>query len=182
MRILAVATVLAPVLLSAAVFAGEVSVQRGLYVSVIGGCHDCHTEGYAQSQGVIDPEKALKGSTLGWQGPWGTSYATNLRLTASDLPEDGYVRHILTLQPLPPMPGYNVRQMAPDDVRSLYLYIRSLGEPGERAPMFVSPGERVKTNYVVLDPPQPPPPCTRDLDCGVGEVCGSEEPRQCVKR
>ncbi|MBM2715326.1 hypothetical protein JQK88_29790 [Mesorhizobium caraganae] len=44
---------------------GEVSVERGLQVSIMGGCHDCHTEGYSESEGKIDPEKALMGQ-LGW--------------------------------------------------------------------------------------------------------------------
>ena len=52
--------------------ADEVSVERGLYVSIIGGCHDCHTEFYVQSEGKIDPSKAMKGSSIGLRGPWGT--------------------------------------------------------------------------------------------------------------
>ena len=55
--------------------ADEVSVERGLYISIIGGCHFCHTEGYREAEGKIDPEKALKGSSVGWRGPWGTTYA-----------------------------------------------------------------------------------------------------------
>lgn len=45
----------------------EVSVERGQYISIIGGCHDCHTEGYNQSGGKIDPAKAMKGNaSVGW--------------------------------------------------------------------------------------------------------------------
>ena len=54
----------------AAPAAGEPSVERGLYISIIGGCHDCHTEGYKESGGRIDPAKALKGNAIGFQGPW----------------------------------------------------------------------------------------------------------------
>ena len=54
---------------------GEASIERGLQVSIVGGCHDCHTEGYSESEGKIDPEKALRGHSVGWRGPWGTSYA-----------------------------------------------------------------------------------------------------------
>ena len=46
--------------------ADEVSVERGLYVSIIGGCHFCHTEGYREAEGKIDPEKALR--ALPWGG------------------------------------------------------------------------------------------------------------------
>ena len=144
----------------------EISVERGLQVSIIGGCHDCHTEGYFESEGKIDPQRALKGSSVGWQGPWGTSYPGNLRLDAADLSEDGFVRLLASLRTLPPMPWYNVRAMDESDLRSLYQYIRSLGEPGNRAPAFVPPGEPVKTRYIG-GAPHDPPACTRDLDCGV---------------
>ena len=29
---------------------GEVSVERGLQVSIMGGCHDCHTQGYSEQK------------------------------------------------------------------------------------------------------------------------------------
>ena len=69
---------------SASAFAqGNVSVERGLYVSITGGCHDCHTEGYRDSGGKIDPDKAMKGdATFGWRSPLGVGYAVNLRLYA----------------------------------------------------------------------------------------------------
>ena len=162
--------------------AGEISVERGRYLAVIGGCHDCHTEGYSEGDGKIDPQKALRGNHLGWQGPWGTTFPPNLLLTAKNLDQDGFANYLANLRSLPPMPSANVRQMSPDDLRSLYLYIRSLGEPGRQAPAFVPPGARVTFPYVVLDPPQMPPPCTRDLDCGVGDVCGKSEPRMCIPR
>jgi hypothetical protein len=37
-----------------------ISVERGEYISIIGGCHDCHTEGYSEARGKIDPSKAMK--------------------------------------------------------------------------------------------------------------------------
>lgn len=161
---------------------GEPSVERGLYLSIIGGCHDCHTEGYSESGGKIDPTKALKGNAVGFQGPWGTSYAANLRLTASDLTADGFVSYMRGLESYPPMPWYNVRAMSDEDKKSLYLYIRSLGDAGERAPAFVPPGWRVHTPYIVFAPPLSPPACSRDLDCGVGEVCDPGGSGQCKKR
>ena len=83
---------------------GEVSVERGLYVSIIRGCHDCHTEGYNEAEGKIDPEKALKGSSVGWRGPWGTTYVVNLRLVASLSDEDLFVERMRTMKTSPPMP------------------------------------------------------------------------------
>ncbi len=161
--------------------AGEVSVERGLYVSIIGSCHDCHTQGYRESEGNIDPEKAMLGIDIGWQGPWGTSYSANLRLIASGLTEQGFLRLLTSYKARTPMPWYNLRTMEEDDLKSLYLYLQSLGEPGKIEPPFVPPGGRVNTPFIVLAPPQMPPACTRDLDCGVGEICNTENPRRCVK-
>jgi hypothetical protein len=165
--------------------AGEISIERGLQVSILAGCQDCHTEGFRESLGKIDPAKAMKGSSIGWQGPWGTSYPPNLRLTAASLGEDGFWGFYGAKPPpkiYSAMPWYRLAVIGEDDFRSLYRYIASLGEPGKQAPEFVPPGERIKARYVVLDPPQDPPPCTRDLDCGTGEICGKAEPRQCVSR
>jgi hypothetical protein len=118
----------------------------------------------------------------GWQGPWGTSYPANLRRVVATLSEDGFVGYMKVIRTNPPMAWYNVRQMDQDDLRSLYRYLVSLGDEGEQAPSLVPVGERAKTPFVVLDPPQMPPACTRDLDCGIGEVCSKDEPRKCVKK
>jgi len=160
--------------------AEEISIERGKLVSIMGGCHDCHTAGYNAAEGNIDPAVALKGSQIGWQGPWGTTYAMNLRLTAAPLTEDGFVSYLKVIRSLPPMPWYNVRVIPESDIRSLYRYIKSLGEPGEQAPTALPAGAAPRTPFIVLAPPQMPAPCSRDLDCGVGEVCSSGEARQCV--
>ena len=135
---------------------GEISVERGLYVSTIGGCHDCHTEGYAESGGKIDPSKAMKGNpSVGWRGPWGVIYATNLRLTAYLRDEDSFVEYLKTMNnALPPMPWYNVNAMHESDLRSLYRYIMSLGEPGKPVPL--PSAEEPKTPYIVIAPPTMP--------------------------
>ena len=134
----------------------DISVERGLYVSIIGGCHDCHTEGYSESGGKIDPAKAMKGnSSIGWRGPWGVAYATNLRLKAYLRDEDGFVEDLREMDnSLPPMPWYNVRAMQESDLRSLYRYLMSLGEPGKPVPL-PSAGEP-KTPYITIAPPTTP--------------------------
>ncbi|QPZ91968.1 hypothetical protein [Thioclava electrotropha] len=141
---------------SSAVVAQEVSVERGKLVSIISGCHDCHTAGYNESGGKIDPEAALKGVPLGWQGPWGTTYAVNLRLEIKDMDEDGFVEYAKTFDAKPPMPFYNVHAMPESDLRSLYQYIKSLGEPGEPMPEALPPGEAPTTPYIVMAPPMMP--------------------------
>lgn len=134
----------------------EVSVERGAHVAVIGGCHDCHTAGYAASNGELDPALSLKGDTIGFQGPWGTTYPTNLRILAGSKSEDEWVAYLGTLETRPPMPWFNVRQFAEADMRALHQYILSLGEAGEPAPEFVPPGEQPTHPYIVFAPPQMP--------------------------
>jgi mono/diheme cytochrome c family protein len=163
--------------------AEEISVERGLQVSIIGGCHDCHTAGYVEAEGKIDPAKAFKGSAVGWRGPWGTTYALNLRLTANTLSESGFVLNMKSLKTLPPMPWFNVRAMSESDLASLYRYIKSLGDPGVQPAQFARPDEEPTTPFVVLVPPQMPKACRRDLDCGIGQICKiSEAGAQCVAR
>ncbi|OWX99331.1 MULTISPECIES: cytochrome C [Thioclava] len=141
---------------SSAGLAQEVSVERGRLVSITSGCHDCHTAGYNESGGKIDPEAALKGVPLGWQGPWGTTYAVNLRDEIKDMDEDGFVEFAKTFDAKPPMPFYNVHAMPESDLRSLYQYIKSLGEPGDPMPEALPPGEAPKTPYIVMAPPMMP--------------------------
>lgn len=142
---------------SSRLMAGKVSVERGLYISIIGGCHDCHTEGYSEREGLINPSKALKGSSIGWRGPWGTTYPANLRLTTSTKDETQFVAYMKGLLAMPPMPWYNVNQMEESDLRSLYQYIKSLGEPGLPAPSNVSQGEP-STPFITIEPLTQPKP------------------------
>ena len=132
----------------------EVSVERGAQVAITAGCHDCHTAGYLESGGKVDPAASMMGTTLGWQGPWGTTYAANLRLTAKDKgSEEGFVQFLKNFQARPPMPYFNVHAMDESDLRSLYQYITSLGETGVPVPEYLPPGQEPKTPYIVIAPP-----------------------------
>ncbi|MFN4142157.1 c-type cytochrome [Aestuariivirga sp.] len=137
--------------------AAEVSAERGAQVAITGGCHDCHTAGYLETGGKLDPAAALKGTSLGWQGPWGTTYPANLRLMAKERgSEDAFVQYAKTFKARPPMPYFNVHAMDEGDLRSLYQYLVSLGEPGDAPPEFVPPGQEPKTPYIVVAPPVMP--------------------------
>src|SRR3979409_2186153 len=61
--------------------------NRGRYPASTAGCNDCHTPGYPQANGKVDEKLWLTGDKLGWRGPWGTTYAANLRLLASKMSE-----------------------------------------------------------------------------------------------
>ena len=142
--------------LAAQAGAGDVSVERGRQVSIVGGCHDCHTAGYNESAGQIDPAKALKGTAIGWMGPWGTTYPVNILLKVKDMSEDEFVKYAKTFEARPPMPFYNVHDMDESDLRSFYLYVKSLGDPGDPMPEYVPPGQEPKTPYYVAAPPNMP--------------------------
>lgn len=118
-----------------------VSIERGRYIAKIGGCNDCHTAGYAPSGGKVPEAEWLKGDALGWNGPWGTTYPANLRITLSKLTEDGWVKLAKTAEFRPPMPWFGLHDMTEADLRSFYRFVRSLGAPGEPAPAFLPPGE-----------------------------------------
>ena len=141
---------------STAMAAGDVSVEEGLRIATIGGCHDCHTDGFAVSGGQVDPEKALKGSSVGFQGPWGTTYPANLLLVLSKMSEGEFVSYSRALKTRPPMPWFGLHAMTDNELRSIYQYVKSLGEPGEPAPDYVKPGEAPKTPFIVFAPPQMP--------------------------
>jgi mono/diheme cytochrome c family protein len=120
--------------------AQEISVDYGAHIAVIGGCHDCHTVGYNESAGQVDPNVALKGSPQGFAGPWGTTFAKNLRLTIKDMSEDDWLIFSDTFETMPPMPWYNVHAFTEVEARSLYQYIKSLpGDLGEPAPEALPP-------------------------------------------
>ena len=129
-----------------------VSIAEGERISRIGGCHDCHSAGFGEAGGTIDPATALKGSPVGYQGPWGTTYAANLRLTAAAYSEDEWVDYLKTLQTKPPMPWFNLQYFSEAEMRSLHQYIVSLGDPGEPVPSYVPPGEAATTPFLVFVP------------------------------
>jgi mono/diheme cytochrome c family protein len=114
-------------------------VKRGRYLVQIGGCNDCHTAGYAPTGGKVPEAQWLTGDGLGWHGPWGTTYPTNLRLYMQSLTEDQWVKKAKTLSARPPMPWFNVRDMSTSDLRALYRYVRHLGPAGKPAPAYLPP-------------------------------------------
>lgn len=132
--------------------AGENPVEAGRYLAIVSGCNDCHTDGYLMSEGNVAEEDWLAGSPVGWQGPWGTTYPSNLRLRVQEWTEDQWVETLKTRKGLPPMPWMNVNQMNENDMRAIYAYIKSLGPIGEHMPLAVGPGGIPKTPYLSLFP------------------------------
>ncbi len=133
-------------------------IERGKYLSIIGGCNDCHTPGTLF--GAPDFERQLSGSELGWKGPWGVSYARNLtpdketglgswsdadivKAMRSGVRPDGRML-------LPPMPWENYAALTDADAAAIVAYLRSL-KPVHHA----MPGTEAAGSMLVF--PAPPP-------------------------
>ena len=134
----------------------ETQVTRGKYLVTISGCNDCHTPGYMQQGPKVPEREWLTGVPVGYQGPWGTTYAANLRLVINGMSEAQWLVHARK-EFKPPMPWFNLREMKDQDLKAIYAYVRSLGVAGEQAPAYVAPGGRVTTPYFVFVPQVDPP-------------------------
>lgn len=129
-------------------------IARGRYLVEIGGCNDCHTAGYGMSGGKVPEKQWLLGDQLGWQGPWGTTYASNLRLSLSKMTEEQWVQFAKRQELKPPMPFWALRAMSTSDLRSIYRYVRTLQPLGEAAPAALPPGQEARGPVVKF--PAPP--------------------------
>jgi mono/diheme cytochrome c family protein len=125
---------------------GRDVIDRGRYLLIVGNCNDCHTANFPERSGNVPESEWLLGNTLGLRGPWGTTYASNLRLTASRMSEGEWVKTLKTLKTRPPMPWFNLNQWKEADSKALYHYIKQLGPVGAAAKAPLPPGQ------------EPPPP------------------------
>jgi len=133
----------------------KAAAERGKYLVMIAGCNDCHTPGYLLSGGKTPEDQWLTGDSFGWRGPWGTTYAVNLRLRMKDLTEAQWMALARNLKTRPPMPSYVLQQMHEDDVRAIYHYVRSLPVAGKPAPAYLPPDKEPPQPYALF--PSPPP-------------------------
>lgn len=125
-------------------------LARGEYLVRVAGCNDCHTPGYGAQQGNVDKALWLVGSPEGFVGPWGTTFAANLRLRLAEMDEAQWMDFSANLRTRPLMPDFNVRDMSEDDRRAIYRFVRSLGPAGEPAPAYLPPGRKPAPPYFEL--------------------------------
>jgi len=130
-------------------------VQRGRYVAMIGGCNDCHTPGFTQNAGNVPESQWLTGDRLGWTGPWGTTYAPNLRLRIAAMDLASFKAYAHALRARPPMPYWAVNAMSDADLEALHAFVQSLGPAGQHAPTALPPGVEAQ-GPVVRFPSEPP--------------------------
>jgi mono/diheme cytochrome c family protein len=131
--------------------ADDPSLARGRYIARTSGCNDCHTPGYAETAGAVPESQWLVGAPVGFKGPWGVSYPSNLRLIVQTMTEDAWLPYARSPR-RPPMPWFNLRDMSDADLRDMYRYIRSLGPAGTPAPAFAPPGTDVRTPWILFVP------------------------------
>jgi len=154
-RTIALLGLLGMTLASSSALAGTTAarqeIARGRYLVVTGSCNDCHTPNYAEQGGRIPEAEWLTGDTIGWQGPWGTTYPANLRLLFQQMSEQDWLAR--AHQPMrPPMPSPALLGMTPSDLLAIYRYVRHLGSKGKPVPAFVPPGAAVTTPYYDFTP------------------------------
>jgi len=136
-------------------------IAHGKYLVTVLGCHDCHTPGYFY--GAPDSTRALSGSELGWQGPWGVSYPRNLtpdpQTGIGAWTEADIVKAIRTgMRPdgrmlLPPMPWPDLATLTDQDAAAVAKYLKTLPPVMHKVPELVPPGTKATGSILVL--PQP---------------------------
>jgi hypothetical protein len=130
-------------------------VDAGRYLVKITGCNDCHTPGWEESGGNIPEAVWLTGVPVGFRGPWGTTYPTNLRRYVQTFTADTWVAVMRARSTRPPMPWAGLHAMSDADLRAVFEYIKSLGPAGFEMPAFVPPSEEPKTPFIVFVPQLP---------------------------
>jgi len=129
-------------------------VERGRYLVKIAGCNDCHTPDYMALVGNVPEHQWLTGEALGWRGPWGTTYGSNLRLFFQQIDEEQWLTLARTVEYRPPMPWFALRAMTEEDLRAIYRYIDQAGPAGDPAPAYLPPGVEPEGPYAQF--PSPP--------------------------
>jgi mono/diheme cytochrome c family protein len=136
--------------------AAKSQIDAGRYLVKIGGCNDCHTPGYVQTNGASPAEPEwLTGDAMGYSGPWGVSYPANLRLSFQNMTEKEFIDMARAGQGRPPMPWPSLMSMSDQDLGAIYVYIRSMGPKGEPAPAPLSPGVEPDRPHIPFIPQMP---------------------------
>jgi mono/diheme cytochrome c family protein len=106
--------------------------------------------------GAVPESEWLLGDPIGWRGPWGTTYASNLRLYAQAFTPETWVRVLRTRKDrLPPMPWPSIDAMSDQDLKAVLAYLQSAGPKGDKMPARVAPGEEPKSPYIDMAPKLP---------------------------
>ena len=144
---------------SAQAAAAMTPVQRGQYLVAVIGCGDCHTPGTLY--GAPDMSRQLSGSELGWQGPWGVSYARNLTPDSTGLASWTDEEIIRAIQNgvkkdgspiMPPMPWPDFAHLTNSDVHAIVAYLRTIPPVHHVVPDRLPMGAKPKTPVLTFPP------------------------------
>ncbi|MGZ3496306.1 MAG: cytochrome C [Vulcanimicrobiaceae bacterium] len=130
-------------------------VERGRYLVAYGSCNDCHTPGWRNADGKIPVSEWMTGSKIGYRGPWGTSYAANVRLEFQTISEGQWLFMVRTRGGHWPMVWHDLRELTTDDQRAIYRFVKSLGPRGTPVPSALPPSKEPTTPYMWVMPQEP---------------------------
>jgi mono/diheme cytochrome c family protein len=126
--------------------------EAGRYLIRASGCNDCHTPGFMQHGETVPEALWLTGVPVGWRGPWGTTYASNLRRFVQPFTAEQFVYLVRNRNSRPPMVWPSLHAMSDPDLKAIYAYIKSLPVTGAVMPDVVPPDREPKTPYIMLVP------------------------------
>ncbi|MEJ0054179.1 MAG: diheme cytochrome c-553 [Bacteroidota bacterium] len=148
-------------------------IKRGLYLTTIGACNDCHSPKKMTPRGPEpDPSRLLSGHPQGeklpaiknnqdwilfsqgltaFVGPWGVSYAANLTPDDSGIGSWSFEQFKTAVTKgkykgmegsrdlLPPMPWALYKNFTEDDLKAVFVYLKSLPPVNNVVPSPVAP-------------------------------------------
>lgn len=133
-------------------------LQLGRTLVAYGACNDCHSPGWRESDGKLPTAAWMTGSTIGFRGPWGTVYPTNVRLEFQRIDESQWLDMVRLRGGHPPMLWHDLRVLNQSQLRAIYRFVRGLGPAGVPAPISVPPDLDPKTPYYDVAPQRPKAP------------------------
>jgi hypothetical protein len=128
-------------------------IERGRQMVLTMGCNYCHTPDFMIKKSNIPEEDWLTGNTLGFRGPHGTVYPTNLRLLLNDMTEEDWLLLARQMRKDSPMDWVMLSEAVDQDLRAIYKFVKYLGPKGTPALSRVPAGVLPTTQYV--DYPDP---------------------------
>lgn len=141
--------------------AAQDPVARGEYLVHTSGCEHCHTPG--GMYGLPDPSRKLGGSDLGWKGPWGVRYPSNLtpdptsglgQWSDSQIVSAIRIAQHRDRTPIQgPMPWFHFVYFNEADAEAIAAYLKSIPPVPHRVPERVPAGQSVQGAFVEIPPP-----------------------------
>jgi len=127
-------------------------LEAGRYLVRVGGCNDCHTPAFMMLGEKVPESQWLTGTAMGFRGPWGTTYPSNLRRFVQPFTAEQFVEVVRKRNDRPPMPWASLHAMSDADLKSVYAYIKRLPVTGAATPDYVPPDREPKTPFILMVP------------------------------